>query len=371
MATQLWGTIEFNRQRNHWSVRGQWQGERLRFSSYYSQLGKQMCRTEAEALQLQLIISTEIENGSFNPARYKSAKPLSLSKFATKWLEGEKAELSAATHADYKNSLENHIYPVLGNAFIPDIGHSDLKDLLGKINRAPKGKKNVMDCLKRVLKFAIKEGIILQLPPWPEFKGVNKVVAPPIKHITIEDQFAILSKIPLKHRPVFAFMMATGCRPAEARALRKIDVTDTEIIFAVAFGRGEELKSVKQVKAEPFPRTAEIDEILKNLPKNLTPWVFPNPTTGEPYSKNINKIWNKACDDAGVARIRLNAATRHSFACQLLNSGVDRGVVSRLLRHSDPRMVERYAKYFMSPLKIAIDNVRRLPGAAERKKAEK
>ena len=367
MAINMWGKVGYNGQRNHWYVKGVWQGQRLYFASYQSQLGTQACHSEAEARQLQLIISSEMASGRFNPARYQRTKPLSLRKFATAWLESVEDELSKATAYDYKNSLENHIFPVLGDHFIPDIGHGDLQELLKKIKRAPKGKKNVMDCLKRVLKYAILEGHISQLPPWPAFKGANKIVPPVVRFISMEDQLKILAKIPVKHRPIFAFMMATGCRPAEARALRKVDLATHHITFAMAFGRKEELKSVKQVKADPFPRTAEIDEIFDSLPASLSPWVFPNPTTGEPYSKNINKIWNKACDEAQVQRIGLYQATRHSFACQLLNSGVDKGMVSRLLRHSDPRMVERYATYQLQPLKSAISNVRQFPKKKERR----
>jgi integrase len=101
--------------------------------------------------------------------------------------------------------------------------------------------------------------------------------------------------------------------------------------------------------------------IINGVRKNLTPFVFINPTTKAPYSKNINKIWNKACDAAGVDRIELYKATRHSFACQMLNAGMDKGMVSRLLRHSDPKMVERYGAYELETLGRAVDNVRRLP----------
>lgn len=192
----------------------------------------------------------------------------------------------------------------------------------------------------------------------PELKGKNKVITPPIRYISYADQMRIVEKIPMKHRPIFLFMMATGCRPAEARALRISDIQDGKIWFEVAFGRGEELKTVKQGKAEYFPMTSDIQAIIEEMPRNLTKWVFPNPPTGKPYSKNINKIWNKACDDAGVKRINLYNATRHSFACHALNKGIDKALVSRLLRHSDPRMIERYGKYEEDPLRTAAEKVR-------------
>ncbi len=44
-------------------------------------------------------------------------------------------------------------------------------------------------------------------------------------------------------------------------------------------------------------------------------------------------------------RVEFYHATRHSFAFQVLNSGVDKSIVQRLLRHTDPKMtVEKMAE---------------------------
>jgi integrase len=80
-------------------------------------------------------------------------------------------------------------------------------------------------------------------------------------------------------------------------------------------------------------------------PRAVSEWFFINPDSGRHYSKDINRIWNAACDAAQVPRIRLYNAVRHSFVCQLLNSGVEKARVSRLLRHSDPCMIEKHAFY--------------------------
>ena len=42
------------------------------------------------------------------------------------------------------------------------------------------------------------------------------------------------------------------------------------------------------------------------------------------------------------------------------DTGVEKGTVSRLLRHSDPRMIDRYAKYEVASLEVAAGKVRRL-----------
>jgi hypothetical protein len=44
----------------------------------------------------------------------------------------------------------------------------------------------------------------------------------------------------------------------------------------------------------------------------------------------------------------------------MLNAGISKGMVSRLLRHADPKMVERYGAYELETLGRAVDNVRQL-----------
>jgi len=65
---------------------------------------------------------------------------------------------------------------------------------------------------------------------------------------------------------------------------------------------------------------------------------------GGPYTdKNLNLIWLKACNDAGVGKIKLYNAIRHSLGCQLLDLGVPMYAVQKVLGHSRPEMTKRYA----------------------------
>jgi len=325
-----------------------WKGKRYHIYKY---MGVMPCRSRDDAESLRIILNDEINKGVFNPDRHKKASPLHLEAYSEIWLET--LDVSEATLHDYKNSLKNHILPALGKEFLPDITTDMLKIFQKGIKREPKGKKNVMDCLKMIMKAAQVSNHIAYVPEWPKLK----VKKPNIRWITQADQWLILDNIPIEDRHIFIFMTLTGCRPSEARAFRKVDIRKDHIIFAKTFGRGEILKDVKGFNEAPFPLHDALKQLLDDTPKNLTPFVFINPRTGRPYTKNINRIWNKACDNAKVKRVNLNQATRHSFACQTLNSGVDKSVVQKLLRHTDSKMTDRYAEYLTNTLKITLDNV--------------
>lgn len=344
-----------NRQRG-WCVKLHWQGKRHYFSKY---LGIPVRDFKELADRLAMDINTDIDKGVFNPARYKQQKPLHLKQYSETWLDLIKPSISTATWHDYESSLRLHILPILGDEFLPDINKDKLTRLLSSINREPKGKKNVMGCLNKLMSDAFDSGHISQMPKFPKMTGKNEIIPPGIEWIEPSEQFAILEKIPLADRPIFTFITLTGCRPSEARAFRKVDLKKDHIVFAKTFGRKGELKEVKGKKIMTWPMTDTIRELFESIPKNLTPWIFPNPRTGKPYSKNINRIWNMGCKETGI-KISLNNAGRHSFACQMLNANVQEGMVSRLLRHSDPRMIKRYGEYKTNALKTEVDRVQKL-----------
>lgn len=104
-----------------------------------------------------------------------------------------------------------------------------------------------------------------------------------------------------------------GCRPSEARAFRKRDIKSNHIVFAVTFGRHEEIKEVKGKVIMPFPLTEALKELFQSMPTILGSWVFVNPETGRLCTKNFNRIFNRAAKKAKI-KISLNNFGRHSFA---------------------------------------------------------
>lgn len=72
-----------------------------------------------------------------------------------------------------------------------------------------------------------------------------------------------------------------------------------------------------------------------------SPWLFPNPATGEPFVEIYNS-WNTARQRAGLETLRIHDL-RHSFASALVNGGTPLYEVQKLLGHSSIRTTERYA----------------------------
>ena len=58
----------------------------------------------------------------------------------------------------------------------------------------------------------------------------------------------------------------------------------------------------------------------------------------------MRRTWGAACKRAGVDGVSLYEGTKHSSATYLKAQGVDDRVLAKIMGHSDPRSVEKYAK---------------------------
>lgn len=352
---------KIRRNKNGLYIYLRWTGTRHSFTCYQGHPDLSFKDNDGLALKAKMSIDREIERGIFRPERWKtrSKRLFNLHGYYEHWIKQVEPDLSEATLADYRNSFTNHILPILGDDYIEDVTYERVVDLRNRIERQPHGKKNVLGALRRLLKFAFLSGHIPAVPPFPEFKGKNTVIKPKVKWVEPKERMEFLSAINQVHRPIFTFIMLTGCRPSEARAFRKVDIDGEHLTFAMTFGRKGELKEVKAYKIKPWPLTEALRELFDQTPKNLSPFVFVNPYTGKTYKRDtLNKIFRKARAKVGI-NISLNEWGRKSSAMEWLQV-MDKGMVSYLLRHSDPRMIDHYAEYLTAPMKKILDRVHNL-----------
>ncbi len=113
-------------------------------------------------------------------------------------------------------------------------------------------------------------------------------------------------------------------------------------------------------KQHTIPIHLEILGYIENVCKNSPPeaFVFVNKNTGSYYRETtLGRIWKNSLKKAGLRYIKLYDAARHSFASQLVNSGVHLNIISKLLGHSNIKMTQRYAHENIQSLKTATEKV--------------
>jgi|GEM_PF-848432 len=359
-----WGKVSFNKSQGAWCVKGRYQGKRVYYSTYRTDVGSRTCQTEEEAKLLQVIISSEMKNGNFNPLKYQRSKPLHLKKYALQWLEKMEPSLKYATYKTYRAAINNWLIPILGDVFLPDIRYDHYFKLWTDIKKSEKYRKNIITCLYAIMGDAKKAGYISQVPDKIVFKGKFTIPEKDPAWIEKQDQDSILEHIRPEDRALFQFIFITGVRPSEARALQKSDLHRDKGYISIRYTMGpikggEEIKEVKQKRERRIPFYDALIPLFEAMPKTLGTYMFINSRTGTPYSKNINRdIWNPACKKAGI-NIPLNNGGRHSWGNQLSEAGVDIETIGKGLGHSTTATTKRfYANPSMNTLKKAVDKVR-------------
>ena len=75
-------------------------------------------------------------SGGLWPAEEPQEAPVTLKTVGDAWLERHRVNLRDRVHINYKASLKNHVYPLLGDRRIDEIGPADAKDLRDRMRES-------------------------------------------------------------------------------------------------------------------------------------------------------------------------------------------------------------------------------------------
>ncbi len=305
-----------------------------------------------EALRTAVQIEAEIDNYTFNSEKYKKKKGRVSKKYQfrhvyTKWLKQRRIDLERGDIApSYYPKLKQYGKCFMGyfkNKDIRSINTADIKEFRNTlpINLSPKTQKNKMDVLHKFFQDLFDEELIDKMPKFPKIKVQDTEP----KWIDRETQMKILNCIPVEHKPIFEFLIETGLRPAEVRALKWKYVEKDSIHIRAGFSNGVYRKITKTKNQWTIPNMTQLKEILDKLPRSLQSdfvfW-FGN---GKPYSeKKVRNLWYEACDKAGIDRIKLYNGTRHSFASQQVNNNKSLELIGAMMGHSNTATTRKYAR---------------------------
>jgi len=329
------GSTQYHKPAKRWYVQVYWEGKRYKIWNYN---GDPIWH-EKTAQKLLNKIRAEIDDGTFQPKTYFPENPLSITDYANQWLKV--IDVKPNTLKDYSYSVRSFITPFFGNKDIRNIRFNDIVEFQKWIPRCDKGKYNVVSCLRTMLRWAWRNEDIPKVPPFPK---LSQGELPEIEYLNIEQQEAVLSNIPERHRPIFMVGMEYGLRIGELRAIQWDCITDDEIVIKRAFAENQLMESTKTNRSRVYGLTPYVKKILRSLPVTSNTFAFTR-DDGKPYTdKNLNAVWAQACEQSGIKKIKLYNAIRHSLGCQLLDKGFEFDKVQKVLGHTRPEMTKRYAK---------------------------
>lgn len=263
--------------------------------------------------------------------------------------------LKPRTQTDYRNLAERYVLPSIGCFQLSRISPDHIQALYGQLQA--KGLARVPSQVHRLLHRMFRLAVLWR---WLDENPADRVLPPtyraPRQDVWDEAELArfLDGTRGDRHHPLWAFLIATGCRLGEALALRwdAVDLQRGVVTICASVQRidGEWVetrpKTTAGLRVVTLP--AEGMVALKRQRVQQAEWrlragpawrdrdlVFSNPRGDYLAPEVVNQALTRACERLGLPRVTPHGL-RHLHASLLLAAGVAVPMVSARLGHANP-----------------------------------
>ena len=360
--------------------------------------------SRAEAIRLWTAFREELEQEALEPAKF--TRPPTLAEFVSARFDEMTARLRPVTRQGYAFFLKRHLVPRLGDVPMNDLTSQRLNALIGAMisegwcpkrgrERKPHGCtpacerrpyftiNDTVHVLKVVIGWAVELDVLDGSPVKKRIKWARQSL--PELELSVEERRRFLAafedeglfrahlarirtpprlvphpsggmkrvgggRLPdgkaakeifrrLQHyRPFFWTLLDTGLRLSDALNLRWANVSLEENVIRV----------VTQKKSRPVtvPLSGVVRGAFQELRKRpvISEFVFLDEDDKPLTKEKVSRKFTMAKAVAGITRRFRIHDLRHTFASNLISSGVNLKVVSDLLGHTDIASTARYAR---------------------------
>ncbi|MBQ9840385.1 MAG: site-specific integrase [Erysipelotrichaceae bacterium] len=299
-----------------------------------------------------------------------------------RYIENQKLKNKESTYITTENKMTNHVTPYFGNKKISEITILDIEKwqntLLALNKYSITYLQGIHSKFSSVMKYGIKLGLLSKnvVEMHGNFVQNSKYRKKEMLFYTFEEWQAFEKVLPEDtYKIFFQFLYYTGARQGEALALTfedfNSDFSEVNINKTITYKtkkKGFDVTTTKTLKSSrkvsiPYKLSKSLQETF-NKYKNVEGFKKESYMFGltRPLSPTqICRRKDKACEEAGVKRIRIHDF-RHSACSLLINSGVPPIVISKRLGHSNVATTLRvYSHMFESTedqaLKLLNENL--------------
>jgi integrase len=190
-----------------------------------------------------------------------------------------------------------------------------------------------------ILKHAFRKAVEWDMVEEDVLKRIHKVkplkdVGKRLRYLSKEECQNLINACDPHLKPIVITALNTGMRRGEILGL-KWDNVDLKHGFIL-------LDKTKNGDRREIPINETLRMTFQSVMRRLDiPYIFYDPRTGDPY-KEVKHSFSSACKRAGITDFRFHDL-RHTFASQLIMSGIDLTTVKELMGHRDVKMTLRYA----------------------------
>ena len=289
-----------------------------------------------------------------------------LEAFAAEYFAWSRVHHTASTHATRRRLVEGVLLPAFGPRRLDEVTAQEVRRFLASLDRiGPATSNRVLTAISALFRRAEALGYVTSNPA----ASVQRAREPvqPIPLVSLEQQDALIARIPEAPRLLFVAALETGARLGELLRLRTTDVDPAErrLLFRqTKAGRPRLLRMSKRL-ADAF-RAAGVPGASSPHGRR----VFADAVGAD---GNLRYTWRhafkKAARSIGFPELRIHDL-RHLAAVNLVRAGVDLPTVQAFLGHRHLVSTLRYAAYADETATAraarALDRMRRqTPGEEE------
>lgn len=302
-----------------------------------------------------------------------------ISEICTEWLSMERLIVKRSTYAKYLATVQNHIFPCLGEMTLSDINSTQVNTFIydklvnGRLDdTGPLSVKTVRDIytiLKSILKYAENEydlGGLARNTVLPKRQNPKYEILTHSEQQTLEDYLSKdLSNL---RKSGILLCLYTGLRLGEICALRWQDIDLDSMLLTISHtlqripitdSNGAHKTSVildspkSSASLRTLPLSPSMGSLLLSLQEDAdrSNYVLTNKNQCiEP--RNYQYFFRRCLENAGLRPMNFHIL-RHTFASRCVEAGFDVKTLSEILGHSNTEITLNYYVH------TSIDNKRR------------
>ena len=281
-----------------------------------------------------------------------------LAQFADRFVEEYAVanRQKASTIASKKNSLKNHLVPLLGTKKLDEVKNQDVQHLKAKLHELkPKTVNGVLNVLSKLLKVAVEWGVIDVMPCTIR---LLKSAAPTMPFYDFDDYARLVEAAEKLGPSVLAMVLLggdAGLRRGEIIALEWGDIDLRRGVLTVARSSWNgQVDSPKNGHSRQVDLTVRLAQALKAIRHLRGDRVLYDHE--QPVNETVLHRWMESCQRrAGLGKGKRGLhVLRHSFCSHLAMQGAPAKAIQELAGHSDLTMTMRYMHLSPSSKKSAI-----------------
>ena len=310
-------------------------------------------------------------------------------EYAAEWFRLHTAGLGAKRIADYRNAINNHICPVIGDRLLVDLSYSDIREVMtAAADLSRSSQQKIVTVLKRICASAVRDGL-LETDPAAGLKAGGKDSEEKTA-LTKPQQQALLAAVSNLNTETFVRLcLFAGLRREEALGLRweDVDLKGTAPSLTVARVCAWDGKNTADVRTELKSKAARrtiplppqlADHLKAQQAGSSSPFVCPGASGDAMTAAAFRRMWDKVGQrtvrdvrrkqpDGKILVRRLKVGERaspnapeisldfhvtphqlrHTYITELILAGVNIKRVQYLAGHANPMITLRIYTHLM------------------------